>query len=100
MRTFLGVLAGLVVGTLGTLAYTHYLEDQPPQAQGDLDAAHASLASANEKNQDLKSEVDAMSAQIQQLTATNDDLKHQGDNSTNAATATPPPINPMIFAGM
>ena len=95
--TLLGTLGGLVVGTLGTLAFSHYVQGDgatPVQAE----TKHAATATGN--SQELKSEVDALSAQIQQLSSSNDDLKHQ---LADAKTSPPPPaptINPMMIAGM
>ncbi|MCE0522653.1 MAG: hypothetical protein LV480_07055 [Methylacidiphilales bacterium] len=96
----LGILvAGLAVGTLGTFAYEHYLGEgeKLAQAESDLAGTSTDLAQLKESDAHLKSETDSESAQIQQLTSSNDDLKKQLDAAKSAAAAPAPP-NP--FANM
>ncbi len=94
----LGTLAGLVLGTLGTLGYTHYVGagKQLEQVQAQLATTADSLAKTSDETQQLKSETASQTAQIQQLTATNADLKRQITDLKNSppSPATPPP-NPM-----
>jgi hypothetical protein len=102
MKSLLLALACLAIGGLGALGYSHYLGEgkQLAELQDELNAANASLAKVTQDSQQAKSETDAMSAQIQQLTSTKEDLTHQMADlkSTSAAAAAPPAPNPM--AGM
>jgi hypothetical protein len=94
----LGVLGGVVIGVSGTYAYEHYLGDgrKLVQTQAQLSTANATLTKNTQDGQDLKSETDALTAQVQQLSSSNDDLKHQVEalKKTSTAAATPP-ANPM-----
>jgi hypothetical protein len=92
MRTALLAVVCLAVGILGTFGYSHYLGEgkQLADVQAELDSTKAVLAKATQQSHDAKSETDAMSAQIQQLTATKQDLTHQLDQLKTAAAPTPP----------
>jgi cell division protein FtsB len=98
----LGGLGGLVIGVSGTYAYEHYLGDgqQLVQTQSQLSTANATLTKNTQDGQDLKNETTALSAQVQQLSSSNDDLKHQVEalNKTSTPSAPAPAANPM--AGM
>jgi len=100
MRILLIAGVCLLAGAFGALAYSHYLGEgkQLAQVQADLDNAKASLAKATQDGQQAKSETEAMSAQIQQLTSTKDDLKKQLDQLQTAAPSPSAPVNPL--AGM
>src|ERR1700690_1918883 len=103
MRSMLLALSCLAVGALGALGYSHYLGEgkQLAELQAELSAANANLAKVTQNNQQAKSETDAMSTQIQQLTSTKEDLKKQLDelkSATPETAATPSAANP--FAGM
>jgi hypothetical protein len=96
----LWALAGLVIGALGALGYSHYFGEgkQLAQLQAELNDANASLAKLMHDSQQAKSEANAMSDQIEQLTATKEDLTKKLDQSKTAApTASPAfsPRNPM-----
>jgi hypothetical protein len=97
-------LACLILGILGAFGYSHYLGEgkQLAQVQADLSAAQASITKLAADALQAKSETDSMSAQIQQLTATKDDLTKQVallKSAPPTAPATDPaPANPM--AGM
>lgn len=103
-NAILGTVAGLVLGTVGALAYGHYLGDGKLLAdlQAQLDAANAKLAQTTQEKQQLASETSGVSNQVDQLVASNEDLKHQLDDLKKVppppdATA---PVNPLTLAGM
>jgi Spy/CpxP family protein refolding chaperone len=99
----LGTVAGLAIGAVGALAYSHYLGDGKLLAdlQAQLDAANADLAKAKNDKQQMANETSSVSDQVDQLQASNDDLKKQLDDLKKAQpTATAPPTNPMTLAGM
>jgi cell division septum initiation protein DivIVA len=103
MRSILLALSCLVVGVLGALGYSHYLGEgkQLADLQAELDTANAKLAKVTQDSKEAKSETDAMSAQIQQLTSTKDDLQKQVDDLKTSSPAAPTPANPMVgMAGM
>ena len=79
MRSILlGMLGGLALGILGMVAYDNYFGEGLKLAgtERELVNAHNSLVQGTQQH---KSEVAAMSAQIEQLTAHNAELKHQVD---------------------
>jgi DNA repair exonuclease SbcCD ATPase subunit len=98
-------LSCLAIGVLGALGYSHYLGEgkQLEDLQVELSATKANLAKVTQDSQQAKSETDAMSAQIQQLSATKEELKKQVEvlkSAAPAALALPAP-NPMTgMAGM
>jgi hypothetical protein len=97
----LGVL-GVVIGVSTTFAYEHFLGDgrQLLQAKVQLAVSDARLNLNTQDSRQLKSETEALSAQVQQLSSSNDDLKHQVEElkKTSTANAPAPAANPM--AGM
>jgi hypothetical protein len=99
MRTILLSIACLVIGIAGTFAYSHYLGEgkQLAELENQLSLANSGLAKATQDAQKEKSEVDATSAQIQQLTATKVDLQHQLDAAKTAPVDASAPVvaNPM-----
>ena len=104
-NAILGTIAGLALGTIGALAYSHYLGDSRlADLQAQLDAANANLAKAANEKQQLASETSGASDQVDQLVKSNEDLKKQLEDLKNAApaqAAAPPPINPLVaLAGM
>jgi hypothetical protein len=103
-NAILGTVAGLAIGTVGALAYSHYLGEGSLLAdlQAQLDAANADLAKAKKDKQQLANETSSVSGQVDQLQASNDDLKKQlGDLKNAPAPAmTAPAINPMTLFGM
>ena len=103
-NVLLGTLAGLVIGTVSALAYSHYFGDGKLLAglQAQLDAANANLAKAAQEKQRLASETSSVSDQVDHLLAANEELKHQLDGSQkpSAPVVAAPTINPMVFAGM
>jgi len=74
------------VGVLAAFGYSHYLGEgkQLAETQAELSAAKDNLAKLTQEGQKAKSETDAMSTQIQQLTATKADLQHQLDTAKAA----------------
>ena len=104
MRSLLlATLAGLLVGAVGALGYSHYLGEgkQLADLQDQLRAANSSLAKVTQESRESKSETTALSAQVQQLTATKDDLKKQVEELKTSATATSAPAAvPNPLAGM
>jgi hypothetical protein len=103
MRSLLLAVSCLVVGGLGALGYSHYLGEgkQLADLQAELSTAKTSLATVTHDNQQATSETEAMSAQIQQLTASKEDLKKQVDELKSASAAATAPTNPMAgMAGM
>jgi len=103
-NALLGTFAGLVIGTVSALAYSHYLGDGKLLAnlQAQLDAANASLAKAAQEKQRMAKETASISDQVDHLLAANDDLKHQMDGAQKPTTpaVAAPPINPVTLAGM
>jgi Spy/CpxP family protein refolding chaperone len=102
-NAILGTVAGLAIGTVGALAYSHYLGDGALLAdlQSQLDAANADLAKAKNDRQQLAKETSGVSDQVDQLEASNEDLKHQLDDVKKASpTTNAPPLNPMALFGM
>jgi hypothetical protein len=107
MRSIIPVgLCCLAMGILGALGYSHYLGEgkQLADLQDELSATQASLAKVTQESHDAKSETAAMSAQIQQLSATKEDLTKQLDAQKSGAPATsipmPPGMNPSSMAGI
>jgi len=101
----LGTVAGLILGTAGALAYSHYVGDGQLLAslQAQLDAAKAALAKAEQDKKQLTQETSGISDQIDALQKSNDDLKKQlasGGTAPAPAAAAPPAINPLALAGM
>ena len=100
----LGVVAGLLLGTVGALAYSHYLGDGSLLAdlQAKLDAANATLAKSEKDKKDLASETSGLTSQVDALQASNSDLKTKlvDAQKSTPATAAAPPFNPMALAGM
>ncbi len=92
MKSALLAAGCLMVGILGALGYSHYLGEgrQVAELQAALDDSTARLAKASQVTAQAKSETDAMSAQIQQLTSTKEDLTKQVDDlKSGASPATP-----------
>ena len=100
-NVILGTVAGLVLGSVGALAYSHYLGDGSLLAdlQDKLDAANASLAALKTDKQQLSTETTGVSAQVDELSASNADLRKQVD-ALKAAPPTAAPLNPATLAGM
>jgi hypothetical protein len=101
----LGIVAGLLLGTMGAVGYGYFLGDGnlPTDLQAKLDAAKASLAKSDQDKKDLASEVASLTEQVNQLQKSNSDLKHQDDAepATSAPTARtqPPPPDMGPLAG-
>ena len=105
MRSLLIAIGALALGAVGALGYSHYLGEgkQLAELQDQLNAANANVAKLTQASQQAKSETDAMSAQIQQLSVTKEELKKQVDNLQSASPGTPAPAatNPMTnMAGL
>jgi Spy/CpxP family protein refolding chaperone len=100
----LGTLAGLAIGTVSALAYSHYLGDGKLLAdlQAQLDTANANLAKAAQDKKLLTNETSGVSDQIDHLVASNEELKRQLDDAKNApaTTVAAPPINPAMLASV
>lgn len=93
----LGTIAGLLVGTLGSLAYTEYFGDSGQLAglQSQLDAANAKLAKAEADAKFLKEENNSETEQLNQVLAS----KQQPDRAV-ATPAAAPVANPLTIGGM
>lgn len=93
---------GLVLGMAGALAYNQLAADgQLAALQSQLDAANASLAKISKDKQQLASETTGVSDQVDQLQASNADLKKQLNDLKNAAPAPEQPsLNPAALARM
>ena len=78
-NAILGTIAGLLVGSAGALAYSHYLGDGSLLAdlQAQLDATKAKLATAEADKKLLKEQNNGESEQLNQLVASNEQLKKQ-----------------------
>ena len=100
MRSALLGLLGLAFGVLGALGYSHYLGEgkQLADVQDQLSKATANLTKATEDTKAAKQESDAMTAQIQQLSSTNEKLKQQVASAAQAPAPAAAPANP--FANM
>ena len=98
----LGTLAGLLIGTIGALAYSHYLGDGKLLAdlQAQLDAAKANLAKTAQDKQLQAKATSGVSDQIDHLMASNEDLKRQLDDLKKTPGVTAPSINPMTLMGL
>ncbi len=88
MRNPILIIVACLAGILGTLAFNHYWGEgkQLADLQEQMNAANANLARAMQDSQKVKNETDAMSAQIQQLTTTKEDLKKQVSQLKAAAS--------------
>jgi len=109
MRTILVAVGCLIFGVAGALAYSHFLGEGSELAalQDQLAKSKADLDKAAQEKVAAKKETDAMSDQIQQLSASKDELKKQVTQLQSEApattAATTPAANPMagmIKAGM
>jgi hypothetical protein len=96
-NVILGTIAGLAVGTLGALAYSHFVSDgQLADLQSQLDSANADLANLKKDRQQLSKETSGETGQVDSLSSANADLRKQLDDLKNA----PPALNPMTLASM
>jgi hypothetical protein len=99
MKTaILGTIVGLALGTVGALAYSHYLGDGKLLAdlQAQLDAANANLAKIADDKKQLAQETTGVSSQVDQLQADNADLRKQVQDLKSgapSAEATPAPAD-------
>ena len=102
----IGTVAGLLVGMLGALAYTHFLGDGAllGDLQTQLDAANAKLAKINSDRQQLAKQSTGEADQVDALEASNEELKKElaaakssPDDQTAAAA---PQVTPGQLAGM
>jgi len=98
----LGAIAGLAVGTVGALAYSHFLGEgsQLASLQAQLDAANASLAKALQDKQQLAKQSSGSTDEMDQLAAANADLKRQLDEAKKATGTAAPALNPVTLGGM
>ncbi|MEJ0000401.1 MAG: hypothetical protein WDO13_15335 [Verrucomicrobiota bacterium] len=103
-NVILGTVAGLLVGTAGALAYNQFLGDGALLAdlQAQLDAANAKLNKSNQDQSLLSRENSGESDQVNQLIASNEELKKELDAAKAAPPETnaPPTINPGMIAAM
>ena len=91
----------MAIGTLGALAYSHFVEDSSlADLQAQLDEANADLAKAKSVKQQMAKDTSGVSDQVDQLEASNEDLKKQLDDLKNAPATNAPPLNPMTLFGM
>ena len=97
MRSALLGVLGLVLGALGAFGYSHYLGEgkQLADLQDQWSALTAKLAKTADENKQAKSETDALSAQVEQLSASNEKLKQQIASAAPAPASTATsPMNP------
>lgn len=101
MRSALVGLICLVLGVLGALGYSHYLGEGRDLAalRDQLAKAQSDLASSADTGKQAKSENEAMTAQIEQLNTTKDELKKQLEQAKDAAPTTAPVAPASPFAG-
>ena len=102
-NAILGTVAGLALGTVGALAYSHYVSDgRIADLQAQLDAANGKLAKVTQEKQQIAKETTGVSDQVDHLMASNEDLKRQLDDlkKTPATAAATAPVNPMALAGV
>ncbi len=102
-NVILGAVGGLILGTVGALAISSYLNDEKVSAlQSQLDAANASLEKAAQDKKQLSNETSGVSSQVDQLVSSNEELKKELDEAKKspAASATAEPVNPATLAGM
>jgi hypothetical protein len=99
----LGTIAGLFLGMITALAYSHFFGDGKLLAdlQAQLDEANADLDKLKKDKQNLSKETTGVSDQVDQLASSNAELRKELDDLKNQPqAAAPPPINPMTLAGM
>jgi Spy/CpxP family protein refolding chaperone len=99
-NSILGTVAGLIIGTAGALAYSHYLGDGGRLAdlQAQLDAANAKLQKSEADKKLLAQQNNDESDQVNQLVASNEALKKQVANPGDAPTASAAPApTPSLF---
>ncbi len=91
MRGAIFGVAGLILGALGALGYSHYLGEgkQLADQQGQLTKLQSDLASAKNTSSLSKSENDALTAQVQQLITTKDDLQKKVDSGQGTSGSSP-----------
>jgi hypothetical protein len=96
-NTILGVVAGLMIGMVGALAYSHFLGEGAmlDDLQARLDAANTDLANAKKQSHPPQETV-ALSDQVNQLQASNDSLRKQLADSTTTPAAAPAPATPEL----
>ena len=102
----LGTVAGLLLGSMGALAYSHYLGDGSllSDLQAKLDEANSDLANLKSAKVKLARQTSGSTEEVQELSAQNDDLRKQLDAAkTGAPVATAPsdaPVNINTLAGL
>jgi hypothetical protein len=91
MRAALVGLLCLVLGGAAALGYSHYVGEGKELAsvQAELLARSDDLEKAESASKQAKEENTALAAQVQQLSATKDDLKHQLDAAKAQAVEAP-----------
>ena len=98
VRFAISVLVALMVGILGTLAYSNYLGDGQALAnlQDNLNKTKADLAAAKHENNQAKTEKATLVAQMNQLRSAQNEAK----NSAEAGNAQPNPMDAIFKATM
>lgn len=88
-NTILGTVAGLLVGIVGTLGYSHFFgaDSRLADAEAELAQAKDDAAKAQKQSRDAAKETDAMSDQIQQLVASKQELTKQLDAAKSNSPA-------------
>ena len=102
-NVILGTVAGLLVGSMGALAYSHYLGDGSlvSDLQAKLDEANSDLAALKKAKVQLTRQSSGDTEQVQELTAANDDLRRQLDQAKGGAPApAEPQLNMNTLAGL
>ena len=105
MRSAIIGLGCLVLGALGALGYSHYLGEgkQLADLQSQVATFQSDLASAKDTSKLAKSENDALTAQVQQLITTKDDLQKKvdsGQGGSGSSALLPPGVSSSDMAGL
>jgi hypothetical protein len=98
-----GAVGGLILGTVGALAVSSYLNDEKLAAiQSQLDAANASLEKAAQEKKQLSRMTSGVSDQVDQLVSSNEELKKElaQAKQSSPAASTPEAVNPATLAGI
>jgi hypothetical protein len=104
-NVILGALAGLLLGSIGALAYSHYVGDGSLVAdlQAKLDEANADFDKLKSDHVKLARQTSGESTAAEDLAAVNADLRKQLDEAKSAAPAAAAPapeVNVATLAGL
>ena len=95
-NSILGTVAGLLVGSVGALAYSHFAGDGNLLAtlEAQLADANTKLAQAQSEKRFLKEQNNSTAQQVDQLVASNEALKKQAAGQGDGTTPADPPTSP------